>query len=63
MNAIIINIVLIGLITIVGRIIGNFFDIPISYYMPIVIWFVALCLFNIFLEKQHVNIFNLFEKD
>lgn len=60
MNTIIINIVLIGLITIVGKIFGNFFDIPISYYMPIVIWFVALCLFNMFLEKDHVNIFDNF---
>jgi hypothetical protein len=60
MNTIIINIVLIGLITIVGKIFGNFFDIPISYYMPIIIWFVALCLFNMFLEKNHVNIFDNF---
>jgi len=60
MNTIIINIVLIGLITIVGKIFGNFFDIPISYYMPIVIWFVALCIFNMFLEKNHVNIFDNF---
>ena len=60
MNTIIINIVLIGLITIVGKIFGNFFDVPISYYMPIVIWFVALCLFNMFLEKDHVNIFDNF---
>jgi hypothetical protein len=60
MNTIIINIVLIGLITILGKIFGNFFDIPISYYMPIVIWFVALCIFNMFLEKNHVNIFDNF---
>jgi len=57
MNTIIINIVLIGLITIVGKIFGKFFDVPISYYMPIVIWFVSLCIFNMFLEKEHVNIF------
>lgn len=60
MNTIIINIVLIGLITIVGKIFGNFFDVPISYYMPVVLWFIALCLFNMFLEKEHVNIFDNF---
>jgi len=45
------------LIIVVGSLIGKFFDIKEHYYIPFIIWGVALCIFNIILEKNHVNIF------
>lgn len=44
-------------IVIVGGLIGNFFDIKPYYYIPFIIWGVALCLFNIVLDQYHVNKF------
>lgn len=37
--------------------IANFFDIKAIYYIPIMMWAIALLLFNIFLEQEHENIF------
>jgi hypothetical protein len=37
--------------------IGKFFDIEPYYYVPFLAWFVALLIFNIFLEKRHLNVF------
>ena len=48
MNKIIISLLLISFLCIIGQLIGSFFGIPLSYYMPILIWFIALCLFDIF---------------
>ena len=57
MNSIVISIFVVGLITIIGSLIGNFFDISMYIYMPYMIWLIALCIFNIILEKDHVNKF------
>ena len=38
-----------------GFLIGKFFDVGMEYYMPFLVWFLALCIFNIFLDKKHVN--------
>jgi len=38
-----------------GFLIGKFFDVRMEYYMPFLVWLLALCIFNIFLDKQHVN--------
>ena len=48
-----------GIIFIVSLLglIGKFFDIPRHYYVPFMIWIVSLFVFNIFLEKKHVNVF------
>jgi hypothetical protein len=40
-----------------GYLIGTFFSIGLEYYMPFLIWLLALCVFNIFLDKQHVNVY------
>ena len=40
-----------------GYLIGKFFDISLEYYMPFLLWLLALCIFNMFLDKQHVNIY------
>ena len=36
---------------------GSFFDISLTYYLPFLLWIIALCIFNLFLDKQHVNIY------
>ena len=46
------------LITTIGSLLGNFFDISMYIYMPYIIWGIGLCLFNIILEKTHINKFN-----
>ena len=40
-----------------GYLIGQFFGISLEYYMPFLIWLLALCIFNIFLDKNHVNVY------
>jgi hypothetical protein len=57
MNSLLITIIIIILITTVGSLLGKFFDIPTYIYMPYIIWGIGLCLFNIILEKVHINKF------
>lgn len=57
MNHTIVIFVLISLICAVGRLIGSFFDIPISYYMPVLIWLIALCIFDLVLTRKHKSVF------
>ena len=45
-----------------GYLIGKFFGISLEYYMPFLIWLLALCIFNIFLDKNHVNVYLREEK-
>lgn len=45
-----------------GYLIGKFFGISLEYYMPFLIWLLALCIFNIFLDKNHVNVYLKEEK-
>ena len=40
-----------------GYIIGTFFDVGLTYYLPFMLWIIALCIFNLFLDKEHVNIY------
>ena len=40
-----------------GYLIGKFFSIGLEYYMPFLVWLLALCIFNIFLDKEHVNVY------
>ena len=40
-----------------GYLIGKFFSISLEYYMPFLVWLLALCIFNIFLDKEHVNVY------
>ena len=40
-----------------GFLIGKFFDIGMEYYMPFLVWLLALCIFNLFLDKEHVNVY------
>lgn len=56
-NTVFISFGLIFMIITVGSLLGKFFDIPSHYYVPFLIWGIALCIFNLFLEKDHKNIF------
>jgi hypothetical protein len=40
-----------------GYLIGNFFGVGLEYYMPFLVWLLALCVFNMFLDKNHVNVY------
>ena len=57
MNQILLSIIIIFFLTLTISLIGNFFDIDQLYYVPFILWFVALCIMNMFLEKNHENIF------
>lgn len=41
----------------VSSLLGNFFDIQPKFYIPFMVWLISLFIFNMFLEKQHINIF------
>lgn len=58
MNSTLISIFIMVLITTIGSLLGNFFDISMYIYMPYIIWGIGLCLFNIILENTHINKFN-----
>ena len=45
-----------------GYLIGKFFGISLEYYMQFLIWLLSLCIFNIFLDKNHVNVYLKEEK-
>ena len=57
MNNIAVSFLIIFILIISGSLIGKFFDISLIYYMPFLLWLVGLCIFNMFLDKQHVNIY------
>ena len=57
MNNIAVSFLIIFILLVSGSLIGKFFDISMVYYMPFLLWLVGLCIFNMFLDKQHVNIY------
>jgi len=50
---------LIGIIifTSLMSLLGKFFDIDPLYYIPYMMWIVAIFIFNMFLDKEPSNIF------
>ena len=40
-----------------GYLISVFFDLELYNYMPYLLWLLALCIFNMVLDPQHVNIY------
>jgi len=40
-----------------GYLISSFFDLEMAYYMPYILWLLGLCVFNMFLDKSHINIY------
>lgn len=51
---------LIGMLILIvsGYLISSFFDLEMAYYMPYLLWLLGLCVFNMFLDKSHVNIYS-----
>tara|TARA_B100001778_G_C18390022_1_gene539331 strand:+ start:41 stop:232 length:192 start_codon:yes stop_codon:yes gene_type:complete len=43
--------------TTILSLLAKFFDVQEIYYIPFMIWIIALFLFNIFLEQEHKNVF------
>ena len=50
---------LIGMLILIisGYLISTFFDLEMANYMPYLLWLLGLCVFNMFLDKSHVNIY------
>ena len=57
MNNIVISIIIIVIFTSVMSIVARFFDIHSIYYVPFMMWIIALGIFNMFLDKDTENIF------
>jgi hypothetical protein len=57
MNNTILSFLIMFIIIVSGYLIGKFFDVGLQYFMPFLLWLLALCIFNMFLDKQHVNIY------
>jgi hypothetical protein len=57
MNNIAFSFLIMFILILSGYLIGKFFDISMGYYMPFLLWLLALCIFNMFLDKQHVNMY------
>jgi hypothetical protein len=52
------TLVLMFVLIVSGYLISAFFDLEIQYYMPYIFWMLGLCSFNLFLNKEHVNIYS-----
>ena len=57
MNEFLITSVALFSIITIASLLGRFFSIPLSTYLPFVLWAIAIYLFNIFLNKEHTNSF------
>ena len=51
MNNIGFSLLIMTILIISGYLIGNFFGIGLEYYMPFLLWLIALCIFNMFLQR------------
>tara|TARA_B100000035_G_C20939254_1_gene526702 strand:+ start:762 stop:950 length:189 start_codon:yes stop_codon:yes gene_type:complete len=57
MNNIVISFGLMFILIIAGSLIGTFFDVSPEYYLPFLFWGIALCIFNLILNKNKENIY------
>lgn len=57
MNNFIVSFSSIFVLLICGYAIGKFSGLGLEYYMPFLLWLVALFIFNMFLDKKHVNVY------
>jgi hypothetical protein len=56
-NNTVISISLMSVLIFSGYLLGTFFGISLEYYMPFLIWLLGVCIFNMFLDKEHVNVY------
>ena len=57
MNNILTSLIGIIVFTSVISLLGKFFDIDPMYYIPFMMWIIAIFVFNMFLEKESNNLF------
>ena len=57
MNNVLLTFMIMFLSTTTFVLIANFFDISMFFYLPYLLWIIALCFFNIFLDRHHTNIY------
>tara|TARA_X000000368_G_C23043936_1_gene718270 strand:+ start:2568 stop:2759 length:192 start_codon:yes stop_codon:yes gene_type:complete len=57
MNNFLVSIIGILISVSVVSLMGKFFDIDGFYYIPFLAWIIGLLIINMFLDKEHVNIF------
>jgi hypothetical protein len=57
MNNVLLTFMIMFLSTTTFVLIANFFDISMFFYLPYLIWIIALCIFNIVLDRHHTNIY------
>ena len=57
MNKLLTSLIGIIVFTSVISLLGNFFDIDPLYYIPFMMWIIAIFAFNMFLDKDTNNIF------
>jgi hypothetical protein len=57
MNKFFVSFSIISVLLVCGYAIGQFSGLSLEYYMPVLLWFLALCIFYMFLDEKHVNIY------
>jgi len=57
MNKYFVSFSTISVLLVCGYAIGQFSGLSLEYYMPVLLWFLALCIFYMFLDGKHVNIY------
>ena len=57
MNKILTSFIGIIVFTSIMSLLGKFFDIDPMYYIPFMMWIIAIFVFNMFLDKETPNVF------
>ena len=57
MNKILTSFIGIIVFTSIMSLLGKFFDIDPMYYIPFMMWIIAIFVFNMFLDKETSNLF------
>ena len=57
MNKILTSFIGIIVFTSIMSLLGKFFDIDPMYYIPFMMWIIAIFVFNMFLDKETTNLF------
>ena len=57
MNKFLTSLIGIIVVTSIMSLVGKFFDIDTMYYIPFMMWIIAIFVFNMFLDKETSNLF------
>jgi len=50
MNNVAVSFLVMFILILSGYLIGKFFDLGMEYYMPFLLWFLGLCIVNIYMK-------------